>query len=155
MLTPMASFGYLKKRGVLFHTWAKLTYTGIVLADYMPCMVHMHALKVSHSVILYVHNSDFSEIAINHVLESTVWIQCDNIILKLIVLDELRLCFLVMAWFAHLKHCCGTFQLDFTDDRLVSAWSASPCILELGSTQQVQVLTAKLHSKHAILANWI
>ena len=68
-LTPMASFGYLKKRGVLFHTWAKLTYTGIVLADYMPCMVHMHALKVSHSVILYVHNSDFSEIAINHVLE--------------------------------------------------------------------------------------
>ena len=32
--------------------------------------------------------------------------------------DSIKLCFVGMAWFAHLKHCCGTFQTSKTTNLL-------------------------------------
>ena len=52
----------------MFSSHLGQTHTGIVLRLYLGAC----APKVSHSVILYVCNLDFSEVAINRVLESTV-----------------------------------------------------------------------------------
>ena len=61
------------------------TLSAVVLCSITLLCLGAHALKaygsqfVCHSVILYVCNSVFSEIAINQALKSTVWAQHDNI----------------------------------------------------------------------------
>ena len=76
---------------------------------------------------------------------------CGQYPVTLIVLD-----FWIKALFSRYGVICSPQTLlwripDFPDNQ--SAWSGSPCILTLGSIQQLQLLTAKLRSKHAIQAN--
>ena len=112
---------------------------------------HM-VLFVYLCVYLYVCNSHFSKVAKNQALVNAVQPQRDNIS-NVIVLD-----FWSKALFSSYGEICSPLTLlwhvpYFPDDQ--SAHSESPCILILESIQQLQLLTAKLHSKHAILVNWI
>ena len=77
--------------------------------------------------------------------ESTEWAQRDNISNLIVLYFWIKALFSRYGMICSLEHYCGTFQTQ----------SGSPCILTLGSIQQLQLLTAKLRSKHAILANWI
>ena len=62
------------------------------------------------SVYLYVCDSDFTNVAKNQALSNAIKAHHVNI-LNLLVFDfEWRLCSLIMVWFAHLEHHCGTFQ---------------------------------------------
>ena len=104
------------------------------------------------SVYLYVCNSHFSKVAKNQALANAVQVQRNNIS-NLIVLD-----FWIKALFSSYSVICSPRTLlwhvpDFPDDQ--STRSGSPCIVILESIQQLQLLTVKLRSKHAILANWI
>ena len=133
-------------------TLSAVTFIQPFLHYYTSVHMHRRHTVVGLCICVYVSNSGFSKVAKNQVLVTAVQAQRDNIS-NLIVLD-----YWIKALFSSYGVICSPRTLlwhvpDFPEDK--SARSGSPCILILESIQQLQLLTAKLCNKHAILANWI
>ena len=107
-------------------------------------------ISVCVSVYLYVCNSHFSKVAKSQTLANAVQAQCDNIS-NLIVLDFFNKGFIHYLWCDLLTSNTVVVLSRLSKDK--SACNRFLSNLKLGSTQQLQLLTAKLRSKHAILAN--